>query len=236
MKTVALTLRYAAWLMALSILLPWSNASRGGTATGEVTTRAPAPDLYPDMVRELFAAGPNPSLGYQATVMDRLVGTWSVEYNFISKNGKVKHETGEYIAAWVMNGRAIQDIWTVNPSTERKNKDVYTTLLYVDSKLGTWYASWFDPEHALVARFTGAATGNNQIVILTHDFSDKNGDVEDRWSFNEIGPVSFVFHDEESRDGGKTWRLAEVDHMTRRGANSAATVMRSVLHPSTGAY
>src|SRR5438067_6437994 len=37
-----------------------------------------------------------------------------------------------------------------------------------------------------------------------------------RWSFNEMKPDSFVWRGEKSRDGGKTWKLEEEHHMTRR--------------------
>lgn len=209
MNTIARTLRFTGCLMAMFALLPWATASADVSAA----------DSGPDMIRELQAVGPNPSLGAGAEALGRLVGSWDVEYGFISKDGKVAHGSGEYTAAWVMDGRAVQDIWTVEPREGRKDREIYTTLHYIDPKSGTWYATFIDPEHASVARFSGATAGDDRVVILTHDFGDGK---DNRWSFNDIRPDSFVFRDEQSRDGGKAWRLVEEDHMTRRGTVRAA--------------
>jgi hypothetical protein len=210
MKTTARTLRFTGYLMAMFALVPWANARAD----------APATDPSPDMIRELQAADPNRALGDGAEALGNLVGSWDIEYGFISKDGTVKHESGEYFAGWVMDGRAMQDLWIVHQSPTRKQKEVYTTLRYVDPKSGTLHATFIDPQIASIANFTGTVDGNDRIAALTHDFSDK-GDQQNRWSFNDIGPNSFVFRDEQSNDGGKTWRVVEEDHMTRRGAKPA---------------
>lgn len=210
MTTVSRTLRFAASLLALSLLLPPMNAM--GDAP------APATGPGPGMIKELPAAGPHPSLGNAAEVLGRLVGDWDVAYGFVAKDGTVSHGSGEYLAAWVMDGRAVQVLWSVDPRGGRQDREIYTMLHYVDPKSGIEYASFIDPEHSSVARFSGAAAGSDRIVILTHDYGGK----DNRWSFNDIRPGSFVFRDEQSSDGGKTWRLLEEDHMTRRTAAAAA--------------
>ena len=61
---------------------------------------------------------------------------------------------------------------------------------------------------------TGGAVGDDRIVLLSQNTDGK----ESRWSFDHIRPDSWIFRDEGSGDGGKTWRLREEDHMKRRGA------------------
>jgi hypothetical protein len=182
-------------------------------ATGKAG-KAPATDPRLDMVTALQAMGPHPSLGDQAKVFGRFVGTWDVEYTDFSKDGKASHRSGELIVGWVMDGRAIQDLWIVYPSAARKDREVYTDLRYFDPKSRTWPATFIDPENVSVARFTGGAVGDDRIVLNSQDFDGK----DTRWSFNDIRPDSFVFRDEESRDGGKTWRLQAEYHMKRGGA------------------
>jgi hypothetical protein len=212
MKKSTLTRWFAAWLLA-SVALSWpSPGIKGATATGKASG-APAADSRLDMVTALQAMGPHPSLGDQAKVFGRFVGTWDVAYTDFSKDGKATHRSGEFIAGWVMDGRAIQDLFIVYPSTAGKEREVYATLRYFDPKSGTWRATFIDPEHVSVARFTGGAVGD-RIVFQSQDF-DGN---ETRWSFNDMRPDSFVWREEESSDGGKSWRLQAEHHMKRRGA------------------
>ena len=210
MKTFARTLQFAAWLTAFSFLLPLTTAGAD----------APAADPSPDMIRELRASGPHPSLGVPTAALGRLVGGWDVEYAFFSKDGKTTRETGRYLAGWVMDGRAVQDVWMVNASKTRKEQEIYTSVFYPNTKSGAWDASWLDPEHAILANFTGDVAGDNRIVMETHDFG---GNI-DRWSFNDIGPDSLVFHDDISSDGGKTWWLAEEDRFTRSSAAATGSM------------
>ena len=166
------------------------------------------------MVTALQSRGPNPALGDQAKVYDRLVGTWDVAYTDFSKDGKVTHRSGEFIVGWVMDGRAVQDFWIVYPSGARKEREVYTDLRYYDSKSRTWPSTFIDVEHASIARFTGGAVGGDRIVLETLDFDG----TDTRWSINDLRPDTFVWREEESLDGGKSWRLTAEHHMKRRGA------------------
>ncbi|HEV2332107.1 MAG TPA: hypothetical protein VGV16_03005 [Gammaproteobacteria bacterium] len=229
MITIAHTLRFAAWSMALLLFMPWANAGGRAPVTG---------DAAPDMISALQAEGPHASLGKGSELLGRLVGTWNVEYSFHLKNGTVKHQTGEFLAAWVMDGRAVQSLWTVDPHDGRRDREIYTSLHYFDPKSGTWYLTFVDPEHAApdyqpVARFSGAAEDGDRIVVLTHDFGGKDDRIN-RWSFDGLSGGSFLFRDEQSSDGGKTWRLLEEDHMTRRGGGADAAAIPDAPRPISG--
>src|ERR1700722_19136807 len=197
----------AVWLLAL-FCLSWASLSKYASAIAK-TGEGLATDPRLDMVTALKAMGPHPALGDQAKVFGRLVGTWDVEYTDFSKDGKVIHRSGELIVGWVMDGRAIQDLWIVDPSGTRKEREVYTDVRYFDPKSRTWPAIFIDPEHASLARFTGGPAADDRIVLDTPDLGEK----DTRWSFNDIRPDSVVFRDEASGDGGKTWRLQSEYHM-----------------------
>jgi hypothetical protein len=212
MKKNIFTQRFTACLLAAVLL---SSVSLGILrASTAMAGNALATDPRLEMVAALKAPGPHPSLGDQAKIFGRLVGTWEVEYTDFSKQGKVTHRSGELVVGWVMDGRAIQDLWIVYPSGARNEREVYTDLRYFDRKSQTWPATFIDPEHASVARFTGGPAGDDRIVLDTPDLGEK----DTRWSFNDIRPDSFVFRDEASGDGGQTWRLQSEYHMKRRGA------------------
>jgi hypothetical protein len=202
MSKSALKPWFAVWFLAAFCLL-WASLSKALVA-----------DPRLDMVVALKALGPHPSLGDQSNLFDRLVGTWDVEYTDISKDGKKTHRSGEFIVGWVMDGRVIQDFWVVYPSGTRKDREVYTDLRYYDPKSRTWRSTFIDPEHASAARFTGSTVGDDRIVLDTQDF----GTTDTRWSINDLRLDSFTWREEESLDGGKTWRLLAEDHMKRRAA------------------
>jgi hypothetical protein len=206
------TLRSAARLLA-SVFFCWAGVSITAVAA-ENAHNARATDPRLDMVTALKALGPHPSLGDQAKVFGRLVGSWDGEYTEFSKDGKTTRSSGEWIFGWVMDGRAIQDLFIIHPSEARKERYIGTTLRYFDPKSQTWSVNFIDPENGGVQTLTGGAVGDERIVLLSQDADGK----ESRWSFEEIRPNSWVFRDELSRDGGKTWRLVEVDNMKRHGA------------------
>jgi hypothetical protein len=200
----------AVWLVAAG-LLSSLNAGNRAAAT-ERDGNAPATDPRPGLVTELSATSPHASLGDQAEVVGRLVGTWDVEYTHFAKDGKTTRRTGAFIVGWVMDGRALQILWIVDPSGTRKDREVYTNLHWFDPKARTWRSAFVDPEHGSVARFTGGPVGPDRFVLETQDFgSDRN-----RWSANDIRPDSFVWRDESSSDGGKTWKLQAEYRMKRR--------------------
>jgi hypothetical protein len=204
---------YAEWLLASGFLVWTSLGISESAATGRDTT-TPATDPRLDMVAGLQAMGPHPSLGKQAQVFGRFVGMWDGEYTEFSTDGKTTHSSGEWIFGWVMDGRAIQDLFIIHPSAARKERYIGTTLRYFEPKSGTWSVTFIDPENGAVATLTGGAVGDDRIVLHSQNTDDK----ETRWSFDDIRPESWVFRDEETRDGGKTWRLREEDHMKRRRA------------------
>ena len=113
MKKSTFTLWFGVWLLA-SVALSWASL-RGAAAKGNARN-APATDPRLDMVTALRAMGPHPSLGDQARVFGRFVGTWDAEYSELSKDGKATHSLGEAVFGWVMEGRAIQDLFIIYPS------------------------------------------------------------------------------------------------------------------------
>jgi len=217
---------YAEVLLASGFLV-WTCVGISDAAATGGDAATPATDRRLDMVAGLQAMGPHPSLGEQAQVFGRFVGIWDGEYAEFSKDGKTTHSSGEWIFGWVMDGRAIQDLFIVHPSAARKERYVGTTLRYFEPKSGTWSATFVDPESGSAATLTGGAVEDRRIVLHGQIKDGK----ETRWSFDEIRPDSWVFRDEETGDGGKTWRLREEDHMKRRDAAPRAQPVGSRWFP-----
>jgi hypothetical protein len=195
---------FALWLIASALLSSFG-------AAGDV----PATDPPLGLTTALKATSPHPTLGDQAQVPGRLVGTWDVEYTTFAKDGTASQRTGEFIVEWVMDGRAIQDLWIVHPSGTRKEREVYTDLHWFDAKSRTWRSAFVDPEHGSVAKFTGGPVGNDRYVLETPDLGSK----QTRWSFYDMRRDSFAVRGEASNDDGKTWKLESEYKMKRRRAN-----------------
>ena len=92
-----------------------------------------------------------------------------------------------------------------------------TGVRFVDPKTDRWTVMFAAPSFAAAVRMEGGAEGD-RIVLRGQD--EKGALL--RWSFNDIRPDSFVWRGETSHDGGKTWRLEEEHHMTRRGGASGS--------------
>jgi len=169
-----------------------------------------------DLAKVLQASQPEATLRQAAGAVDRLIGDWAVDYVDIAKDGKATRRTGRFVVRWVLDGRAVQDVWIVDPTGSRKEREIYTDVRYFDPKLRTWKAVFFDPEHDSTASFTGEIGGDG-LIMHTPDL----GAADSRWSFVDARADSMVFRDEASDDGGKSWRLRSEYHLTRQNSLSA---------------
>ena len=172
---------------------------------------AAAPDPRRDMITVLPASGPHPSLGDHARLFDRFVGTWDCAYATYAADGRVSRSQGEVIFGWIIDGRALQDIWITYPRGASTEREIGTSVRYYDAKLGQWRVVWVYPMAGRVVILSGGAVKDR--IVLNNQESDGS---RRRWSFNDIRPDSFVWRNQKSTDGGKTWKLTEEHHMTRR--------------------
>jgi hypothetical protein len=172
-----------------------------------------ANDSKQAMLNVLAASGPNPSLGDEAKVFDRFIGTWDCDYTFYTADGKITHDSGELLFGWVLDGLAVQDIWITYPKNAGEQRDIGTSVRYFDKKSKTWQVVFVNPVQGDIT-LHGGMEGDR---IVLRGINDKGLHV--RWSFNDLKPNSFTWRGEKSSDGGKTWFLQEEHHMTRRSAD-----------------
>lgn len=171
------------------------------------------PDPRQAMVSVLSASSPHPSLGDEARVWDRFIGTWDCAFTFFLDDGSIRHSSGELEFGWIMDGRAVQDIWITYPKEAGKERGIGTSVRFFDSKSKLWRVVFVSPAYGAVVTVQGGAEGDR---IVLRGVDDENSML--RWSFNDIRSDSFIWRGEKSRDGGKTWKLEEEHHMKRRVA------------------
>ena len=194
-----------------------SRAILGAVATTSVlafllwNAAAQCADPRQDMIKSLGAPGPHSSLGDQAQVFDRLVGTWDCDYGFHLDDGSVRHKKGELLVGWVLDGRAVQDIFITYPAEGEKDRRMGTTIRFFDTTLKQWRIVFISPQFNYVVTVQGRSIGD-RIVLRGVDTDG----APIRWSFNDIKSDSFVWRGEKSHDGGKTWKLEEEHRMKRR--------------------
>jgi hypothetical protein len=146
-----------------------------------------------------------------------LVGSWEldvVHYKGVDVSSqKIK---GEAHFSWVLEGRAIQDVWIMprasdrKPESERINDMYGTTLRVWDPQIQAWRIRWMNPVSGHEERQTGRRVGEEIVQI-----GARADGTPTRWRFTEITANSFHWIGEALRPDGKTWVL-EGEFQARR--------------------
>jgi len=137
-----------------------------------------------------------------------LIGRWEADAVYYLDAEATRRARGEIHAGWVLEGRALQDVWIFpardaeRPKTPRPGDFYGTTLRVYDPKLDVWHIVWTDPLNQVYRRQIGRARGSD----IVQEGQDEGG-APVRWRFTEITPDSFRWLGERSPDGGASYRL-----------------------------
>ena len=165
----------------------------------------------------LHADGPAADRGGNMQLYGWLIGSWELDVTRFLPDGATRRRPGEWHFGWVLEGRAIQDVWVVPPRGPQRrgdaaaNVEVYgTTLRVYDPRIDAWQIQWTDPVTQSYLSMIGRKDGDD--IVQLGKSADGN---PIRWSFSRITPRSFRWRGEVSADGGATWRL-DVEFFARR--------------------
>jgi len=138
-----------------------------------------------------------------------LIGRWTMDATVYFDDGASHQGRGEIHFGWVLEGRAIQDVWIL--------PGIFygTTLRVYDPTLDAWHILWSDPMRQVYTRQIGRAHGADIVQLGKNDAGEAL-----RWSFTAITPDSFRWTGERARDDGKspqlnTWQL-QAEFLARR--------------------
>ena len=168
----------------------------------------PPDNRQSDFAQALLAKGPAAQLGDAASVYDWLIGSWDVRVIDYGADGTKREGIGEWHFAWVLEGRAVQDVWISPPRPLRDSSPPQpgnrygTTLRVYDAGIGAWRVIWNNPVSGAHDELTARRKGND----IVQEGRNQEGDPL-RWVFTDITRDSFRWYGERSLDGGKTWRL-----------------------------
>ncbi len=175
-------IRWTLGVLAIFGILNYALKSAGAPREGQN-----ASDPRRAMVAELSASDPHPSLGEQAQVFDRLVGTWDCDFGFIAEDGSVRHVAGELRFGWIIDGRALQDIWITYPNPGSKERGVGTSIRIFDSQTKLWRVVFVSPAYNAIILVQGGLEGDR---IVLRGVDQEGASL--RWSFNNIQANSFI--------------------------------------------
>lgn len=155
------------------------------------------------LAHALHAPGPAPDRAAAMALYGWLIGRWTMDAVVRREDGSTHAGKGTIAFGWVLEGRAIQDVWVL-PGVFHG-----TTLRVYDPGLDAWHILWNDPVRQVYVRQLGRARGRD---IVQEDGGST------RWSFTEITPEAFLWRGERSPDGGATWQL-QAEFRARRIAH-----------------
>jgi hypothetical protein len=140
-----------------------------------------------------------------------LIGDWTFDATVYRDDDTAHRGAGAIHFGFVLQGRAIQDVWSL--------PGVFygTTLRVYDPGIDAWHILWSDPLRQAYTRQIGRASGRDIVQLGKNDTGEAT-----RWSFTEITPDSFRWTGERAPAGSEAspsysplWQL-QADFRARR--------------------
>jgi hypothetical protein len=139
------------------------------------------------------------------SLFGQFVGDWEiVECRFRRADGSWGTDRGEVHWNWILEGRALQDVWITIDEKIQKAVPDGTTVRFYDPKIDAWRITWISATQGAVKTLIGRQAGREIVLEGTTD----DGQMM-KWIFSDITPNSFRWHSEYSRDEGRSWSLRE---------------------------
>lgn len=151
----------------------------------------------------LTAQSRSPEIPATSDLYGWLIGSWDLEVRRFGPDGAEYNGSGEVHFAWVLEGRAVEDVWIM--------KNTYGVTLRVwDRAIGAWRVTWINPVSGARDELVGRRSGKDIVQVGTHADGTPI-----RWIFTDITPDSFRWVGEALEPDGNTWKL-EAEFRARR--------------------
>jgi hypothetical protein len=175
------------------------------------------------MTDALAADGASADRAAKMDLYGWLIGSWDLDVTRFLDDGSTRRRQGEWHFGWILEGRAIQDVWIVPRRGESRQGDAAanvnsygTTLRIYDPRIDAWQIQWIDPVTQNFLAMVGRKQGDD-IVQLGNGRDGR----PIRWSFSQIAQNFFRWRGETARDDGAAaeanWRL-DLEFFARRAA------------------
>jgi hypothetical protein len=174
----------------------------------------------PSFIEALHSNGPAPDRAENMALYAWMVGSWSLDAVIYRNDGTEQSVQGLACAGWVLEGRAIQDVFAM------PGLFYGTTLRIYDPGMDVWHIFWNDPLRQVSLSLIGRPCGSEivqegkETPSLARLYQTGPSGVTDatiRWIFSDITSSSFRWRSERSIDG-VNWQLQRVFFASRTSA------------------
>jgi hypothetical protein len=157
----------------------------------------------------LAAPGRSGEIPESADAYGWLIGSWELDVrHYWGVDVAARGIKGEAHFGWVLEGRAVQDVWIMPRRLEcsaelDKTMNMYGTTLRVwDSSIQAWRITWINPAGHHREEQIGRWSGKDVVQV-----GSRSNGTPTRWMFTEITPDSFHWIGEALQPDGKSWKL-----------------------------
>lgn len=158
------------------------------------------------MLQVLHADGPAPDRAAQMMLYGQFVGSWDGTLKYLDAEGIRRETTAEVHFGWVLEGRAIQDVWIAPSRHGRKDDERLlmhgSTFRVYDPQNDLWHVTWIDPVKQAFNRMTGRKVGDE----IVQEYRTEEGK-RCQWLFTGITRDSFHWINRESAGNGESWKV-----------------------------
>lgn len=167
----------------------------------------------------LVSSKPAPEHQHALMLYGQFVGDWVADTSEYQEGGTVAKSSWDIRFSWVLEGRAIQDLW-ISPirkdtitSWDTPDNRFSTTIRMYDPKIDAWHILWFNPPSGAIVRQIGRRVGEDIVQVGSTDL--RGNPV--RWCYRDITPNSFHWFGERSFDQGTSWTVVQEMRAVRAG-------------------
>jgi hypothetical protein len=158
----------------------------------------------------LHASAPDLDRTEALQLYGQFVGDWDADITAHGQGGATHRATGEIHFGWILEGRAVQDVWMIPRLGDRKGAPPFpiagnwygTTIRVYDPTIQAWRIYWIDPATNSFRQQIGRARGPD----IVQEGTTESGALS-RWSFTRITNDSFHWLGETKPAGISEWHL-----------------------------
>lgn len=169
-------------------------------------------------IEGLPASGPDPELSDRLALFGQFVGDWEItECRSLETDGSWSVSRGKLHWRWILEGRAVQDVWTTIDEATHRSIPIGTTVRFYDPKIEAWHSIWMSPVNGTIRAFIGRAVGAEVVLEGKNSIGNLT-----KWIFFEIRSDSFRWRAEELRNPPSGWVLYEEMRIRREAPAETA--------------